>query len=1290
MPIIVLLGQPALSDFRIKKINERLERRDVTTRVSAAQQIFLVASRDDAQPDSSQLAALEALLHASVTDSAVPPGDLIILPRLGTISPWSTKATDIAHHCGLEFIERIEHGRVLSCSPEADPDDRTMVEAVLDRMTESLLPTLSRAQEVFDQQAASSFRTIDVLDSGKSALSTANRELGLAMSDDEIEYLHEQYTAIDRNPSDAELMMFAQANSEHCRHKIFNASWNIDGESMPNSLFGMIRNTHATSPEGVITAYSDNSAVINGHHAQRLTIESDSHRYCLNSEPAHVMIKVETHNHPTAISPFAGAATGSGGEIRDEAATGRGARPKAGLTGFSVSNLKISGFDQPWEIDYGKSSRMVSALEIMIDGPIGAASFNNEFGRPALGGYFRTFEQADDSAEQLFGYHKPIMIAGGMGNVRDASARKQTFNDGTPVIVLGGPAMLIGLGGGAASSMASGSSDETLDFASVQRENPEMQRRCQEVIDRCWMLGEDNPVISVHDVGAGGLSNAIPELLHDAGCGGQLELRKINSDDRSMTPMQIWCNEAQERYVLAIRPDALTDFLELCERERCPVAVVGTASASQHLTLADELFDNQPVNIPMDLLFGKPPKMHRSVSRHEHQLRKASVDELSLAEAIRRVLQLPAVASKKFLITIGDRTVGGLVCRDQMVGPQQVPVADCAVTLNDFEGHAGEAMAMGERTPLALHDAPASGRMAVAEAITNIAAAPLDGLGSIKLSANWMAATGQPGEDARLYDTVEAVGLSFCPDLGIAIPVGKDSLSMATLWQDDGQQRSMHAPTSLIISAFAPVKDVRSAMTPELKPVRDSVLLLIEPCGNRSNLSGSALAQVCGGLLLGDGDTAVPDIDAAELRQLFDSIQSLNREGHALAYHDRSDGGLLACLLEMSFAGDSGLTIKCPEDASLLPWLFNEEIGVVIQVASTAIDQVNQLLESAGTGIRSTIVASLREDEDIVIQHGDSTVHSDTSRALQRIWSETSFRIQSLRDHPDCAREEFESIEAGQQKLRSSIPSGMTLPPVPVINQHRPRVAILREQGVNGHNEMAAAFHYAGFDAIDVHMSDLVEGRQSLSDFRGLVACGGFSFGDVLGAGQGWARSILMNNALRDMFQSFFHDTGKFSLGVCNGCQMLSTLTDLIPGSEGWPEFVRNKSEQFEARLSMVKVTPSASVFLGSMAGLEYPIVVSHGEGRADFSHSGQSIPDANVGMRYINGDGGVARRYPDNPNGSADGITAVCNDDGRVTAMMPHPERIFRDVQLSYSPLRQEGYSPWMQMFINARAWLD
>ncbi|HEY9118310.1 MAG TPA: phosphoribosylformylglycinamidine synthase, partial [Marinobacter sp.] len=1128
----------------------------------------------------------------------------------------------------------------------------------------------------------------------------ANIGLGLALADDEIDYLVDNFQSLGRNPSDVELMMFAQANSEHCRHKIFNASWDIDGEGQDKSLFAMIRNTFEMNSEGVLSAYKDNASVIAGSRGGRFFPEPETGVYRYHEEDIHILMKVETHNHPTAIAPAAGAATGSGGEIRDEGATGRGSKPKAGLTGFTVSNLNLPGDPQPWELGYGKPDRIASPLDIMIEGPIGGAAFNNEFGRPNLTGYFRTFEELVPGAggEEVRGYHKPIMIAGGLGNIRASHVEKGAIPVGAKLIVLGGPSMLIGLGGGAASSMDSGSSNENLDFASVQRDNPEMERRCQEVIDRCWQMGDNNPICFIHDVGAGGLSNAMPELVKDGGRGGRFELRDIPSDEPGMSPLEIWCNESQERYVMAVAPDNLEKFDALCRRERCPYAVIGEATETHHLELGDSYFDDRPVDLPMDVLFGKPPRMHRSVSRSSFTKPIFDSTRIDLQEAINRVLRLPSVGSKSFLITIGDRTITGLVARDQMAGPWQVPVSDVAVTSSSFDVKSGEAMAMGERTPVAVIDAPASGRMAVGEVITNLAAAPIARLSDIRLSANWMAAAGHPGEDENLYETVRAVGMELCPALGITIPVGKDSMSMKTVWEEDnGEQKSVTSPLSLIISGFAPVTDVDRTLTPQLvTDAGDTDLILIDLAAGQNRLGGSALTQVYSQM-----GAVAPDLDDPEdIKAFFAVIQGLNADGKLLAYHDRSDGGLFVTLAEMSFAARSGIDIKLDglaEDSSQFPReLFNEELGAVIQVRREETGFVLQQFSAAGLGDHTSVIGTLNQDDCIRYTFEGDEVIARPRAALQRLWAETSYRVQSLRDNADCAQEEFDNLlDSDDPGLHASLTFDVSEDvSAPYINKGiRPKIAVLREQGVNGQVEMAAAFDRAGFESVDVHMSDLLSGRASLEGFNSLVACGGFSYGDVLGAGEGWAKSILFSDRVRDQFAAFFNRQDTLALGVCNGCQMLSNLHELIPGSEGWPRFVRNQSEQFEARLVMAEVTPSPSAFMEGMVGSRMPIAVAHGEGRVEFASgtSAEQLSESElVALRYVDNRGEVTTRYPYNPNGSQAGITGVTTRDGRVTIMMPHPERVFRTSQHSWHPKEWAEDAPWMRMFRNARRWFE
>ena len=1298
--MLILRGAPALSAFRHGKLLEQL-----TSKVPAVTGLYAefahfadvtgVLNADEEQV----LARL--LKYGPSVPVQEPSGKLFLtIPRFGTISPWSSKASDIARNCGLAKVQRLERGIAYYVSGELSEADSAAVAALLhDRMTQLVLSALEDAAALFSHAEPKPLTAVDVLGGGRAALEQANQDLGLALAEDEIDYLVKSFNDLGRNPHDIELMMFAQANSEHCRHKIFNASWDIDGESQDKSLFGMIKNTYQMHSEGVLSAYKDNASVIEGFTAGRFFPNPDTREYGASVEPVHILMKVETHNHPTAIAPFPGASTGSGGEIRDEGATGRGAKPKAGLTGFSVSNLNIPDFLQPWEKPYGKPERIVSALDIMIEGPLGGAAFNNEFGRPALNGYFRTFEQAVSSprGEEVRGYHKPIMLAGGLGNIRENHVQKGEISVGAKLIVLGGPAMLIGLGGGAASSMATGASSADLDFASVQRENPEMERRCQEVIDRCWQLGEANPIKFIHDVGAGGISNALPELINDGGRGGRFELRNVPNDEPGMAPHEIWCNESQERYVLSVDAADFERFQAICERERCPFAVVGEATAEPHLTVTDSHFSNTPVDMPLEVLLGKPPRMHRSVSREAEQGDDFSAASVDIEEALGRVLHHPAVASKSFLITIGDRTITGLVARDQMVGPWQVPVADCAVTATSFDVYTGEAMAMGERTPLALLDAPASGRMAVGETVTNLAAARIEKISDIKLSANWMAAAGHPGEDARLYDTVKAVGMELCPALGITIPVGKDSMSMKTRWQDEGVDKSVTAPLSLVITGFAPVQDIRQTLTPQLRMDKgETDLILIDLGRGQNRMGASILAQVYAQI-----GQQVPDLDDAEdLKAFFAVIQGLNADGHLLAYHDRSDGGLLTTVLEMAFAGHCGLSLNLDalaDEASELPAvLFNEELGAVIQVRQDATPEVLAQFSAAGLDECVAVIGQAVNNGEVSISFNGEPVFAGERRLLQRQWAETSYRIQRLRDNAQGADQEFDLL-LEEDNPGLSIKLGFDVNQdiaAPYIKKGvRPQVAILREQGVNGQVEMAAAFDRAGFSAIDVHMSDILAGRVSLEEFKGLVACGGFSYGDVLGAGEGWAKSVLFNARARDAFQGFFERRDSFALGVCNGCQMMSNLHELIPGTEFWPHFVRNRSEQFEARVAMVQIQESASIFLQGMAGSRMPIAIAHGEGHAEFE-SEEALLEADlsgtVALRYVDNHGKVTEAYPANPNGSPRGITGLTSRDGRVTIMMPHPERVFRAVQNSWRPDEWQEDGGWMRMFRNARVWVD
>ncbi|WP_449100299.1 phosphoribosylformylglycinamidine synthase [Pseudomonas veronii] len=1298
--MLILRGAPALSAFRHSKLLEQLSQKVPAVTGLYAEFAHFADVTGVLTADEQQVLA-RLLKYGPSVPVQEPTGRLfLVLPRFGTISPWSSKASDIARNCGLEKIQRLERGIAFYVAGQFSEAEAELIAGSLhDRMTQIIVSQLEQAGALFSHAEPKPLTAIDVLGGGRAALAKANTELGLALAEDEIDYLVNAFNGLKRNPHDIELMMFAQANSEHCRHKIFNASWDIDGESQEKSLFGMIKNTYVMHSEGVLSAYKDNASVIVGSVAGRFFPDPETRQYGAVQEPVHILMKVETHNHPTAIAPFPGAATGSGGEIRDEGATGRGAKPKAGLTGFTVSNLQIPGFEQPWEVPYGKPERIVTALDIMIEGPLGGAAFNNEFGRPALTGYFRTFEQSITTprGDEVRGYHKPIMLAGGMGNIREEHVKKGEILVGSKLIVLGGPAMLIGLGGGAASSMATGTSSADLDFASVQRENPEMERRCQEVIDRCWQLGDKNPISFIHDVGAGGLSNAFPELVNDGERGGRFELRNIPNDEPGMAPHEIWSNESQERYVLAVGPEDFARFQAICERERCPFAVVGEATAEPQLTVTDSHFGNSPVDMPLEVLLGKAPRMHRSAVRETELGDDFDPSTLELADSIERVLHHPAVASKSFLITIGDRTITGLVARDQMVGPWQVPVADVAVTATSFDVYTGEAMAMGERTPLALLDAPASGRMAIGETLTNIAASRIGKLSDIKLSANWMSAAGHPGEDARLYDTVKAVGMELCPELGITIPVGKDSMSMATRWNDEGVDKSVTSPLSLIVTGFAPVTDIRQTLTPQLRMDKGTTDLILIDLGRGQNRMGaSILAQTHGKL----GKHA-PDVDDAEdLKAFFAVIQGLNADGHLLAYHDRSDGGLLTSVVEMAFAGHCGLNLvldSVAEDASELNGiLFNEELGAVIQVRQDATPNVLAQFSAAGLGDCVAVIGQPINNGQIDIVFNGDTVFEGQRRLLQCQWAETSYQIQRLRDNADCAEQEFDVIlEEDNPGLSTKLSFDVNQDiAAPYIKKGiRPQVAVLREQGVNGQVEMAAAFDRAGFNAIDVHMSDILAGRVDLNEFKGLVACGGFSYGDVLGAGEGWAKSALFNSRARDAFQGFFERNDSFTLGVCNGCQMMSNLHELIPGSEFWPHFVRNRSEQFEARVAMVQVQESNSIFLQGMAGSRMPIAIAHGEGHAEFA-SEEALLEADVSgcvaMRFVDNHGKVTESYPANPNGSPRGITGLTSRDGRVTIMMPHPERVFRAVQNSWRPEEWNEDGAWMRMFRNARVWVN
>ena len=1299
-PMLSLRGSAALSPFRIDKILASLQ-----AKVGASSNIKHLYAEfrhfvwtKDATLSVEQQARLEQVLtYGPQLPAEDPSGEFfLVLPRIGTISPWASRATDIVQHCGLPEVQRVERGvayyvQTVNGQAMTPAERQLLLPLIHDRMTEGVFAHLQDAEQLYHSDSPKPLSRVDLLQGGKAALEKANADMGLALSPDEVDYLFDNFTKIQRNPTDVELMMFAQANSEHCRHKIFNADWVIDGEAQDLSLFAMIRNTHKLNPGKTVVAYSDNSSIVAGQapgtKTKRFYPSADG-AYRFVEEEMHYLMKVETHNHPTAISPFAGAATGAGGEIRDEGATGSGSKPKAGLSGFSVSNLAIPDFIQPWEqTAYGKPGRIASPFQIMIDGPLGGAAYSNEFGRPNIAGYFRTFELASVDAKgqsEMRGYHKPIMLAGGIGNISAQHAKKNPIPAGAALIQLGGPAMLIGLGGSAASSMDTGSNVENLDFDSVQRGNPELERRAQEVIDRCWQLGEANPILSIHDVGAGGISNAFPELVNDAGVGATFQLRDVHNEEPGMSPRELWSNEAQERYVMAILQEDLPRFKAICERERCPFAVVGVATAERHLTVADSHFSNKPVDMDMSVLLGKPPKMTRDVKSASRQLSPFATANIDLQEAAARVLRLPGVADKTFLITIGDRSVTGLVAREQMVGPWQVPVADVAVTLAGYETYCGEAFAIGEKAPLALIDAPASGRMAIGEALTNMAACLVDDISELKLSANWMAPAGHAGEDAALYATVKAVGMALCPELGISIPVGKDSMSMKTVWQENGLDKSVTSPISLVVTAFAATPDARKTLTPQLQTDGDTKLILIDLGAGKNRMGGSSLAQVYGAL----GNEA-PDVDdAAQLKHFFNRIQALNSAGKLLAYHDRSDGGLFTTLVEMAFAGHCGLQI----DVSALPGdiasiLYNEELGAVIQVpanqATAIAAQFNGLAHVIGEVEQGDLVA--------IKQHGKA-VFSDSRVNLHRMWSETTYRMQKLRDNPVCAQQEYDKIlDVNNRGLFSELSFDVNdNVAAPYINAGaRPKMAILREQGVNGQVEMAASFDRAGFATFDVHMSDVIAGRVSLADFAGFVACGGFSYGDVLGAGEGWAKSILFNARARDEFSAFFARSDSFALGVCNGCQMMSNLRELIPGTAHWPHFVRNQSEQFEARLAMVEVLDSPSLFFKGMAGSKMPIAVAHGEGYAEFSDASavnELLADKLVTMRFIDHASQPTTTYPYNPNGSPQGLTGLTSTDGRFSIMMPHPERVIRNVQNTWQRCGDGEDSAWIRMFRNAR----
>ena len=1322
-------GGNAVSDFKVQQILPRLQ--GISDKITGLSARFVHLASFDAEPDAATLDRVGQLMaygepateaHLALEKSGAPA--LLVMPRLGTVSPWASKATDIAHNCGLALhrVERLVEFRIglksglLGKASLSAEQLRAVADVLHDRMTEAVTTERCQAEALFTELHPAPMEHVDVLAGGRVALEKANVEWGLALADDEIDYLVNAFNGLKRNPTDVELMMFAQANSEHCRHKIFNAQFTIDGVAQDKSLFGMIRHTHQTAPQHTIVAYSDNASIMEGSAVERFVARAGqgaSPAYASQAATNHILMKVETHNHPTAISPFPGAATGAGGEIRDEGATGRGSKPKAGLTGFTVSKLWGGLSDQPG----GKPEHIASPLQIMTEGPLGGAAFNNEFGRPNLLGYFREYEQ--DVAGVTRGYHKPIMIAGGLGIIDSNQTKKIDFPAGSLLIQLGGPGMKIGMGGGAASSMASGTNAASLDFDSVQRGNPEIERRAQEVINHCWAQGDQNPVLFIHDVGAGGLSNAFPELTNDAGRGARFDLRAVPLEESGLAPKEIWCNESQERYVLAIAPESLEQFKAFCERERCPFSVVGVATEERHLSLVDE-GNESPVDMPMDVLLGKPPKMHRDVKTVERSGQPMDLTGVDLQQAVIDVLSHPTVASKRFLITIGDRTVGGLSHRDQMVGPWQVPVADCAVTLADFQGFAGEAMSMGERTPLAAINAAASGRMAVAEAITNLLAAPIE-LPRVKLSANWMAACGEPGEDAALYETVKAVGMDLCPALGISIPVGKDSLSMRTQWSDGADKKKVTSPVSLIVTGFATLADVRGTLTPQLNnQIEDSTLVLIDLGKGQNRMGGSVLGQVLGQF----GDT-VPDLDdAQDLVNLVNAINTLRAQGRLLAYHDRSDGGLLATVAEMAFAGHVGVALNVDmlvtegdgisdsrmDSGDAKNWatqvaarrqeltlkaLFSEELGVVLQVATEHRNEVMQTLREHGLSKHSHFIGKTRPaSSGMDVGKGQLQVWRDTKAVfsadlfdLHQVWDSVSWKINQQRDNPACADSEHAAAglpaDPGMHVSLTFDPSDNVA--TPFLNLSRPKVAILREQGVNSHVEMAYAFTQAGFEAYDVHMTDLQTGRAKLADFQGVVACGGFSYGDTLGAGIGWARSITFNPLLSEQFQGFFGRADTFGLGVCNGCQMFAELADIIPGAEAWPRFTTNQSERFEARLSMVEVLESPSLFLQGMAGSRLPIAVAHGEGFANFKHRGNPAL-AIAAMRFVDNAGAATEQYPFNPNGSPGGLTAVTTADGRFTAMMPHPERVFRNIQMSWTSGDINAHSPWMRIWRNAR----
>ena len=1273
-------GIQALRNFKVKTLNKKISALIPDIELVSSEYIHFIESRQNL--NNSNKSTLEKLLdYAPKADLSNSNFEITISPRIGTISPWSSKASEICNLCGLSDIKRVERGITYHFNRRTNGKElNTILEFVMDKMTESYLENIEESKLLFNELQPRNFNSIDILKYGESAIIKANIELGLALSDSEINYLFDRFTCLERNPRDIELMMFAQANSEHCRHKIFNADWTIDSKKQAISLFGMIKNTYHQNPDGLLSVYSDNSAVMTGYKSNYFEPNEEGIYKTKTAQKA-VLMKVETHNHPTAIAPDPGAATGSGGEIRDEGATGRGSKPKAGLCGFSVSNLKIPNLTHDWEKDYGKPNQIASALDIMIDAPIGAASFNNEFGRPNTCGYFRTYEQQTFN-EEIRGYHKPIMLAGGIGNIKENHVEKGTISNGDKIIVLGGPAMLIGLGGGAASSVGSGDQNEDLDFASVQRANPEMQRRAQEVISACANLGDSNPIVSIHDIGAGGLSNGIPELVNDSKKGADLQLRSIPNDEKKMSPLEIWCNESQERYVIAIKEKSINLFDEICTKERAPYAILGKATDDRHLTLEDSYFENKPIDLEMSVLFGSSPKTHKDVVTLPNAEKAFDASHISISDAINRLLALPTIASKSFLITIADRSVTGLIARDQMIGPWQVPVADCAISLSDFTGYQGEAMSIGEKTPLSLINAAAAARMTVGESLTNLMSAYIEDIKHINLSANWMCASGHPGEDAKLYEAVKSIGMELCPELGLTIPVGKDSMSMKSSWDEDGKNKSITAPLSLIISAFSKTPDTRLQITPLLDTEIESELLLIDLGLGKKRMGGSCLAQVFNQI----GSDA-PDLDNPELfSKFFSLINAFNKESLITAYHDRSDGGALISLLEMAFASHCGLDIYTSD---LLPELFNEELGCIIQVPRSNLKKVLTSLDEIGLKTYTKRIAKVNPTDKIYIYQENVVVFQDKRKNLHKKWSSTSYEIAKLRDNPVCVESENNEI------LKDS--SGLKVSPTFDLNESistpylnhgkKPKIAILREQGINGHIEMAAAYTQAGFEATDVHMSQIISGKISLSNFKGLAACGGFSYGDVLGAGRGWANSILLNSLAKDEFSDYFLRTDSFTLGVCNGCQMISNLQSIIPGSEGWPSFEKNTSEQFEARLTGVKINNSKSIFFSGMEGSIMPIAIAHGEGKAKFDSITKTT---NIAMQYVDYSGDTSEIYPHNPNGSENSAAGICDESGRVTIMMPHPERVFRAIQNSWHPSDWQERSPWLRMFENARKWID